>query len=75
MRTAGPSLCQNIAGCTFVQLPCLAMLHPHQAQLIDGMLDCHDVRYLIFENGNGSIGLSISNAKSAAPNEIFHFLE
>jgi hypothetical protein len=34
-----PKPLQKISGHTFVQLPCVVMLHPCQAQLINGMLD------------------------------------
>jgi hypothetical protein len=48
-------------------------LHSHQAQLLNAMLDCRAVCHLLLKNGNGSIGVAISNAKSAAPTKIFIF--
>ena len=68
-----PKPLRNISGRTFVQLPCVVTLHSRQAQLIDGTLDRRDVHHLLFENGNGSIGVSISDANSAESTEIFIF--
>jgi hypothetical protein len=54
-----------------VQTPCVVSLHPRRAQLIDGLLDRVEVRHLLLENGNGSIGVSIQSANKDTCPEIF----
>jgi hypothetical protein len=65
---------RHISGRTFIQIPCKVTLHSCREQLLDGTLDRGDVRHLIFENGNGSIGVSsIRGTNSAKFTKVFIF--
>ena len=71
-KQSGPKPLRLISGRTFVQAPCVVSLHPRRAQLVDGLLDCVEVRHLLLlENGNGSIGVSIQSANKDPCPEIF----
>jgi hypothetical protein len=47
-----PKPLHHISGRTFFQLLCIITLHSRCAKLIGGMLDCHEVRHLLFKNGD-----------------------
>jgi hypothetical protein len=68
-----PKPLHHVSGRTFVQLPCEVTLHSRGQQLLDGTLDRQDIRHLLFENGNGSIGVSIPGYKSGESTEVFIF--
>jgi hypothetical protein len=73
-KESGPKPLRIISGRTFVQTPCVMTLHSRRAELVDGSLDRVEVRHLLLENGNGSIGVSIQSANNNNPStEIFIF--
>jgi hypothetical protein len=65
-KQSRPKPLRHISGHTFVQIPCVIMLHPHQVELVDGMLDRLEVRHLLLGNGNCLIGVSINSTNSDA---------
>jgi hypothetical protein len=70
-KQSGPKPLRLTSGRTFVQTSCVVSLHPRRAQLVDGLLDRVEVRHLLLEKGNGSIGVSIQSANKDPCTEIF----
>jgi hypothetical protein len=71
-KLSGPKPLRVASGHTFVQMPCVATPHSRRAELIGGMLDRLQVRHLLMENGDGSIGVRIQGANNdPSTTEIF----
>jgi hypothetical protein len=72
-HNSAPKPLRHTSGRTFFQLPCVVTHHSRRAELVAGTLDRREVRHLLFENGNGSIGVSIATADTSVTSEIFIF--
>jgi hypothetical protein len=71
-KRSGPKPLRIALGHTFAQTPCVVTLRSRRAGLIGGMTDRLQVRHLLRENGNGSIGVRIQGANNdPSATEIF----